>query len=193
MSIVMKVGTKGAGLEDAQPEVEEKPQASLEMVARKTLDGNIMIMDHIDVDIIVIPGSNKVLTLPKQALSEDVYDTQDRLFKYLTRKGVIDPASVRSGNVYGSLEAAYVAESYNGSDPTQVITFNIGKFVEEERAYFEYSERIDQQQSDALTNPESDETTELGAVKHSANKGSINPNQTGWKISHPSASPFYQE
>ena len=190
MSIVMKVGTQP---DSATAEVEEKPHASMEMVARKTLDGNIMIMDHIDVDIIVIPGSNKVLTLPKQSLSEDVYDTQDRLFKFLTRKGVIDPASVRSGNVYGSLEAAYVAESYNGSDPTQMVAFNIGQFVEEERAYFEYSERIDQQQTDAFTDPDSDETTELGAVKQQDMKGSINPNQTGWKISHPSASPFYQE
>ena len=193
MSIVMKVGKKEESPEENLPEVEEKPHATLEIVARKTLDGNIMIMDHIDVDIVIIPGSNKVLTLPKQALSEDVYDTQDRLFKYLTRKGVIDPASVRSGNVYGSLEAAYVAESYNGSDSTQMVAFNIGKFVEEERSYFEYSERLDQQQSDALTNPESEDSTELGDVSHSAKKGSINPNQTGWKISHPSASPFYQE
>lgn len=191
MSIVMKVGSKeGSSSEEQQP-VEEKPQASMEMVARKTLDGNIMIMDHIDVDIIVIPGSNKVLTLAKSTLSEDVYDTQDRLFRYLTKKGVIDPASVRSGNVYGSMEAAYVAESYNGSDSTQMVVFDIGKFIEEEKAYFEYDNRHEEEITGMFTQP--DDATELGKIKHQDTKGSINPNQTGYKISHPSASPFYQE
>ena len=191
MSIVMKVGKKDS-LEEPEAEAPQpKPQASMEMVARKTLDGNIMILDHIDVDIIVIPNSNKVLTLAKGSLSEDVYDTQDRLFRYLTKKGVIDPASVRSGNVYGSMEAAYVAESYNGSDSTEVVVFDIGKFIEEEKAYFEYDVRHEEEITDMLTQPE--DSTELGKVAHQDTKGSINPNQTGYKISHPSASPFYQE
>ena len=188
MPIVMKVGEKAETEEQQAP---EKPQASMEMIARKTLDGNIMIMDHVDVDIIVIPSSNKVLTLAKGTLSEDVYDTQDRLFRYLTKKGVVDPASVRSGNVYGSMEAAYVAESYNGSDSTEVVVFDIGKFIEEEKAYFEYDSRHEEEITDMLTQPS--DSTELGKVPHEDKKGSINPNQTGYKISHPSASPFYQE
>lgn len=187
MSIVLKVG-KSEQPEEA-PAV-EKPQASMEMVARKTLDGNIMILDHIDLDIVVIPSSNKVLTISKGALSEDVYDTQDRLFRYLTRKGVIDPASIRSGNVYGSMEAAYVAESYNGSDSTQVVIFDIGKFIEEERAYFEYDDRHKEEITSMMTDPAAEDSTELGAVPQKAKKGSINPNETGWKISHPSVAPF---
>jgi hypothetical protein len=191
MSIVMKVG---AAADEPAEEVEAeevKPQASLEMVARKSLDGNIMIMDHIDVDIIVMPEMKKILTLAKGALSEDVYDTQDRLFRYLSRKGVVDAGTVRSGNVYGSMEAAYVAESYNGSDPTQVVVFDIGKFIEEERAYFEFTERHEEELTDKLTEPT--DSTDLGDVSHEPTKGSINPHGTGWKISHPSASPFYQE
>lgn len=191
MSIVMKVGSKEDAASSEEQQAPQKPQASIEMVARKTLDGNIMIMDHIDVDIIVIPTSNKVLTLAKGTLSEDVYDTQDRLFRYLTKKGVIDPASVRSGNVYGSMEAAYVAESYNGSDSTEVVVFDIGKFIEEEKAYFEYESKHEEEITDMFTQP--NDSTELGKVAHQDKKGSINPNQTGYKISHPSASPFYQE
>ena len=109
----------------------------------------------------------------------------------LTKKGVVDPASVRSGNVYGSMEAAYVAESYNGSDSTEVVVFDIGKFIEEEKAYFEYDSRHEEEITDMLTQPS--DSTELGKVPHEDKKGSINPNQTGYKISHPSASPFYQE
>ena len=161
------------------------------MVARKSLDGNIMIMDHVDVDIIVMPEMKKILTLAKGALSEDVYDTQDRLFRYLSRKGVVDAASVRSGNVYGSMEAAYVAESYNGSDSTQVVVFDIGKFIEEERAYFEFTEKHEEDLTDVLTDPT--DSTDLGDASHEPHKGSINPYGSNWKTSHPSASPFYQE
>jgi len=191
MSIVMKVGGGSELPEDEAAAVEEKPQASMEMIARKSLDGNIMIMDHVDVDIVVMPEAKKVLTIAKGSLSEDVYDTQDRLFRYLATKGVIDLGSVRSGNIYGSMEAAYVAESYNGADSTQVVVFDIGKFIEEERAYFEYTQRHEGEISDMLTDPT--DSTDLGDVAQEPIKGSIKPNDTGWKTTHPSASPFYQE
>mgnify|MGYP001284276589 CR=1 FL=1 len=186
MSIVMKVGS--ATDEQGAPTEEPKPQASMEMVARKTLDGNIMILDHIDVDIIVIPSTNKVLTIAKGALSEDVYDTQDRLFRYLTQKGLVDPSSVRSGNVYGSMEAAYVAESYNGSDSTEVAVFTIGKFIEEERPYFTYEERHEQDNIDRLTQP--DQSTELGQVPQETEKGVLPPYGHTWKIANKNIGPF---
>jgi len=183
MPIVMKVGDSP---EEAQPE--PKPQASMEMVARKTLDGNIMILDHIDVDIIVMPTENKVLTIAKGSLSEDVYDTQDRLFRFLTQKGLVDPGSVRSGNVYGSMEAAYVAESYNGSDPTEVVVFDIGKFIEEERPYFAYDEKHEQDNIERITQP--DESTELGKVPQEADKGVLPTTGHTWKISNKNMGPF---
>lgn len=190
MAIVMKVGGP-TGDTAEQPKSEPKPQASMEMVARKSLDGNIMILDHSDIDIVVMPSSKKVLTISKGSLSEDVYDTQDRLFRYLSRKGVVDPGSVRSGNVYGSMEAAYVAESYNGSDSTEVVVFDIGKFLEEEKAYYEFSDSHESEIADLLTKP--NDATDLGDVDQEERKGSINPHPTQYKVSHPSASPFYQE
>ena len=183
MPIVMKVGAS----EETQPE-ETKPQASMEMVARKSLDGNIMIMDHIDVDIIVMPSSNKVLTIAKGSLSEDVYDTQDRLFRFLTQKGLIDPSSIRSGNVYGSMEAAYVAESYNGSNPTEIVVFDIAKFIEEERPYFAYEDKHERDGIDRLTQP--DESTELGQVPQEAEKGVLPDTGHTWKISNKNMGPF---
>ncbi len=176
MSIVMKVGKKKDIIpkEESSAVEEVKPHASIKMKARKTIDGNILILDHSDIDIIVIPKTNKVLTLAKNTLSEDVYDTQNRLFRYLTKKGVVDPSTIRSGNVYGSLEAVYPKESYNGADTTQLAIFGVGKFLEEERAFYEYSDRNDQQMVDFFTKPE--DTTELGAVKQEPRKGSIDPN-----------------
>lgn len=188
MSIVMKVGEPA---KDNTEQAEPKPQASMEMVARKSLDGSIMILDHADIDIVVLPATNKILTISKGALSEDVYDTQDRLFRYLSRKGVIDFGSVRSGNIYGSMEAAYVAESYNGSDTTQVVVFDIGKFLEEERAYYEFVDRHEGEIADMLTKP--NDATDLGEIPQETRKGSVDPNPYQSKMSHPSASPFYQE
>ena len=85
----MAVGDEA--IEAAKTEQEEqKPQASLDLIVRKTADGNIMIMDHTDIDVIVMPLSNKVLTIAKEALTDDVYDSQNRLFKYLSKKGLLD-------------------------------------------------------------------------------------------------------
>ena len=114
---------------------EQKPQASLDLIVRKTADGNIMIMDHTDIDVIIMPLKNKVLTVAKEALTDDVYDSQNRLFKYLSKKGLLDLSSIRSGNIYGSLEAAYIAETFNGADPAETIVFGVGKFMEEEKPY----------------------------------------------------------
>ena len=49
MSIEIKVGS-------GEVAEEEKPvQASMSLHARKSLDGNIMIFDHDDIDIVILP------------------------------------------------------------------------------------------------------------------------------------------
>ena len=53
--------------------------------ARKTLDGNIMIMDHLHVDIVIYPKKRTVITYPKQNLNEDAYETQNAFFSKLYR------------------------------------------------------------------------------------------------------------
>ena len=170
MPITMAVGDEA--IEAAKTEQEEqKPQASLDLIVRKTADGNIMIMDHTDIDVIVMPLSNKVLTIAKEALTDDVYDSQNRLFKYLSKKGLLDLTSIKSGNIYGSLEAAYIAETFNGADPAETIVFGIGKFMEEEKPYFMYNARLKDDEIDRLTEP--DDTTNLGDVPQRAKKGVI--------------------
>jgi hypothetical protein len=173
MPISIAVGEEAIAAANAEEEVveEPKPQASLELKIRKSMDGNLMITDHIDIDVIIMPGSSKVLVVAKDHLTEDVYDSQDRFFKYLGKKGLIDITSVRSGNVYGSMEGRYIAETFNGADPVQTITFGIGKFMNEERPYFMYSSRMADEETDRVTEPEN--TTSLGDVEHSANKGVI--------------------
>ena len=40
------------------------PQATVELKARKALDGSLLIMDHKKIDIAVMPEQMKVVTFP---------------------------------------------------------------------------------------------------------------------------------
>ena len=52
---------------------ENGPQVvTLELKARKSLDGNIMIFDHEEMDIVVMPTQNKVVTFAKNDFSSTV-------------------------------------------------------------------------------------------------------------------------
>ena len=52
-------------------EVEYKP-LQISLNARKTLDGKIMIMDHRDMDIVIDTKGNKIITFPKNEMSDEV-------------------------------------------------------------------------------------------------------------------------
>ena len=48
---------------------DEKPaQATMELNIRKTLGGNLMIMDHDDIDIVLLPEQNKIIAFPKDSM-----------------------------------------------------------------------------------------------------------------------------
>ena len=81
MAIKIKIGTKN------------KPEPIIrkfELKIRKSLDGNLMIFDHADIDIVIMPSKKKVLALPKETMSDAAYGAQNRLFAHLKRKGVVD-------------------------------------------------------------------------------------------------------
>jgi len=150
-------------------------QATLELDAKQTLDGSIIIFDHIDVDIVVSPSDKKIVTFAKNSMTDEVYETQDRLFKYLRDRGIVTDDSVQGGNVYGSMEAA-ISESVNQEvDSLQATVYTIGKFIEEERPYFEQKEFFLDTEIDVLTEPDEESSTELGEVPHQKEKGSLVP------------------
>ena len=78
------------------------PQATVELKARKALDGSLLITDHNKIDIAVMPAQMKITTIPKSNTSEDVYPYQDRLLELLADKGIIDRSTIRGGNVFRS-------------------------------------------------------------------------------------------
>jgi len=139
---------------------------------RKGLNGNIMIFDHEDIDII-ITGANKILTLPKDIMNERVYSAQNKMFKFLVRKGVIFPESIRAGNVYGSMEAKIMDASEDLSmNPVDFAILAVARWIEEERPFFMYHQASEIQDIKRLTEPDEEESTELGEVPHAATKGS---------------------
>jgi len=152
---------------------EPKPHATIEMAARRTLDNNILILDHEEIDIVVYPEQQKILALAKNDMSDQVYETQDRFFNFLNKKGVIDFSSVHSGNVYGSMQAKILESKIDGIDTSQATLFSIGKFLEAERPYFMITRAYEKAEEDRLTEPDPDESTELSEVPPGQQKGSI--------------------
>lgn len=154
--------------------VEEKPapKKTITLKSRKSLDGNIMIMDHDLIDIVVVPNKSKIVTFAKSNQGDLAYETQDRFFKYLHKKGLILPETIRSGNVYGSLEGSYPTESDYAS-PFSTSLSLISDFIEEERQFMNVVDFTEDAEEARLTNPDADDSTELGEVPHAEKKGSM--------------------
>ena len=131
--------------------IELDPRVRLK--ARRSLDGNIMIFDHEDLDIVFLPEKNKCLTFPKESMSDKVYEAQDRMFRFLAKKGVINNSSIRGGNVFGSMEADILESKLPGVDATQVFLFVIHEYINQEKPYFKSSEEYDDERLDALLRP----------------------------------------
>jgi len=152
----------------------DKPDAIVNLKARKNIAGDVLIYDHPDIDIIVSPRENKVFAIAKKDFGDHVYATQSRLFDFLSKKGVIDASKIRGGNIFGSLEGpVLVAEEAQKEkiDPLQIAVYSIAKFLQEEaphvRGYKEYEDEFDKD----LVDPPESETTELGKIAHEPRKG----------------------
>ena len=153
-------------------------EIKIDLNVRRSLDGNYLIFDHIDIDIVVMPEKNKVVTFPKESLSDVVYGAQNRMFDFLVKKGIVMPESVQGGNVYGALEGVY-PESTTGYDADKMVMLSLSKFIDEERPYFAYDQAYQQQELDRLVDPDEEDSTELGEVPHEDQKGSMDKHNRG--------------
>ena len=83
---------------DIHIKIDSGPEAGeyvLELNARKTLDGNIIVRDHPDVDVVIMVEKNKIVVFPKESLTDEVYQTQDKLFDFLSNSGIVSPETVQ--------------------------------------------------------------------------------------------------
>ena len=145
----------------------------LEMDVRKSMSGDLMIFDHGDIDIVLSPSDNKVLAFPKETMTDLVYGAQNRLFSHLRKKGLIVPETIQGGAFYGVLEGQMQKSFKEDLDTAKMTLINISKFIDEERPYFESTEAIIGMSDDELVHPDKEDSTELGEVPQSTEKGSI--------------------
>jgi len=149
------------------------PQATVELNARKALDGSLLVMDHKKIDIAVIPEKMKVVTFPKTTATEDVYDYQNRLLELLADKGIIDRGSIQGGNVFRSLEGAVFPNEEVNS--LQAAVYVIAEFINYEASIEKVADQYEQELEDMYTHPSDRDSTEYGEVPQYAEKGSMRP------------------
>jgi hypothetical protein len=149
------------------------PQATVELNARKALDGSLLIMDHKKIDIAVMPEQMKVITFPKTTSTEDVYDYQNRLLEMLADKGVIERASIQGGNIFRSLEGEiFASEQVN---PLQAAVYVISEFLTVEAKHERVADEYEKELEDMYTHPTDQDSTEYGEVPQYGEKGSMRP------------------
>lgn len=140
---------------------------------KKTVSGDYILGEHPDLDIVVMPGSTKILLLSKGENSDLVYRLQDKLFKHMSSKGIVPPESVKGGNVFGSLEGTYNQTSSEGIDGLMIVLYNLAQYLEEQRPIFKSMEKHKKDLEDSLLHPDIKDSTELGEVPQEEFKGSI--------------------
>lgn len=153
---------------------EKQIQLEISLNVRKTLNGDLMIFDHEDIDIAILPVENKIVAFPKENFNDYVYSTQERLFKFLGKRGIIDLNSIQGGNVFMSMEA--VIPQTEEHNIVQMSLLNLYKFIEEERPSFLTRKAYEEEEERRLTDPGPEDSTEFDPKKyHDGQKGSLRP------------------
>jgi len=142
-----------------------------EITARENLNGDLMIYDHKDIDIVLMQEQKKIVAFAKDLLTDTVYGAESRLFEFLIKHGIVAYDSIQGGNIYGSMEAKIIdSKKY---DSVRSALTQIAEWFKEEKPMMDEMEQHDEMMDDALLNPDDEHATELGEVPHEEEKGSI--------------------
>ena len=158
---VIKVAIKGM----------EQIDYNFSMNVREALNGDFLIFDHSDIDIVILKEQKKIVAFAKDLMTEIVYGAEARLFDYLRKKGVVMYDSVQGGNVYGSLEGAIIGSKEHDIYEASIV--NIAEWMKSEKPLMDDAKRYDDTLEDYYINPDDNETTELGDVPQEQEKGSM--------------------
>jgi hypothetical protein len=154
-------------------DIKKELDPRINLKARRTIEGNIIILDHEDMDIVLMSEKKKCIAFPKESMSDKVYSSQDRMFNFLAKRGLINRGTIRGGNVFGSLEADMLESKIPGVDYGQALLYSIHEYITDERPYFKSAEEYDDARLDAMLRPSTEDSTELGDVPQKASKGSM--------------------
>ena len=161
--------------------IDDRPVEKIFLKVKKTIDGNIIISDHPDMNILISPTKNKIITLPGKELDDESYDSQKRLFDFLVKKGVVDFDTVQDGNLFMSKEAT-IPEVVGEGDKIQHCLYAISNFVDEELPFYQNQKEFEKEMEKNLLQPEPDEYTEFDPTRHQSVKGTLPPRMVKYGI-----------
>lgn len=176
MSVNIKVVDDTTAEPIEQPEessvtinVVEKDRIEAKLKLRSSINGDLMIMDHKDIDIVIKQEEKRIVAFAKETLSDLVYGAQSRLLEYLRSNGLIEIDSIQGGNIYGSLEA----KLQEGPKVVEITLMKIAEWMEEEAPMINGRTGYDDMEDEHLLSPDGEYSTELGEVPQAEEKGSI--------------------
>ena len=161
--------------------VDDKEVKKIFLKARKSIDGNIIVYGHPEMNIFIMTKTSKIVAIPKKDLDDELYSGQERLFKTLVSDGVVVPDSVQSGNLFMSMEGK-IPEVVGDGDKVEYVLYSISKFIDKELPFYADQKEFDKEMEDRLLDPEPDEYTEFDPKRHDVNKGSLPPNMISYGI-----------
>ena len=152
---------------------EERYVETVTLNAKKALNGDILIFDHDIIDLVVSPKKSKITLFPKETVSEEVYNIQNKLLGRLAKSGLVDPASIRSGSVFSSLEGEIFKSEVKGISAMQATLLELYNFIQEEIPEMASRKRYHDDLENYFLDPTEEDSTELGEVPHGEKKGAL--------------------
>jgi len=152
-------------------EIVQKDEVNFKLMTRSAINGDIMILDHKDIDIVLKQKDNKILAFAKETISDYTYGAEARLLEFLRRKGILEYDSIQGGNIYGSLEGKLMTSEE--VEVNKVALKVISEWMETEDSYLKGTTAYDEMSDDHLISPDGEYSTELGEVPAEEQKGSI--------------------
>lgn len=112
--------------------VKKKPEKKITLNIKKTVDGNLLIDDRVDFYIFVFPYENRLVTIPKDFSNKFCTERQVKFYDFLSKNGIINPAEVQGGELYGSFESAYLVPREESQGAIEGLLSYIYDFIQEE-------------------------------------------------------------
>ena len=152
-------------------EIVKRDKIEFTLNSRSALNGDLMILDHKDIDIILKQKEAKVITFAKGIISDYTYGAEARLLEHLRNRGILEFDSIQGGNIYGSLEGKLMTS--DKIEVNKLALAVIAEWMEEEQRYIQGTNEQDNMEEEGMLNPDGEYSTELGEVPAEEKKGSI--------------------
>ena len=152
-------------------EIVQKDEIGFKLMTRSAINGDIMILDHKDIDIVLQQKDGKIITFAKETISDFTYGAESRLLEFMRSKGILEYDSIQGGNIYGSLEGKLM--SSEETDANKAALLVISEWMTTEESYLKGTTAYDDMEDEHLLDPDNEFSTNLGEVPQEQEKGSI--------------------